>query len=115
MEQWVDGPNSIEPQISALLSCHSIYFSLLSPGGNVRISHTTGVARRHLVLLRYALNMHVAYSPYPKSGVSMASKGEIKANLHAEITSIGKVMAMPTYVRARNQKVCMSLGLGSGS
>ena len=41
----------------------------------------------------------------------MASKGEIKALLQVEITYIGKEMAVPSYVRARNQKLCMGLDL----
>ena len=106
IEQWLDGPNSTEPQALAFLSCHKIYFILLLPGVNVMISHATGVTRRHSPWDALP-SPHISYRPYPKSGLYMASKGESKAFLYTEITYTGKVMAVPSYVRARNQNVCV--------
>lgn len=45
----------------------------------------------------------------------MASKGESKAFLYTEITYTGKVMAVPSYVRVRNQNVGVDFDLESGT
>lgn len=114
IDQWVDGPNSIEPQISAFLSYQRIYFSLLLLGGNVMISHTTGMARRHLVSLRYPPNITCCLQSIPK----VRSQHRLKRGYQSFPpcrTYIGKVMAVPSYVRARNQNICVGLGLESGS